>query len=390
MQRIISLLFTLFIATTSMFGQTINFQPMGVDDAIVESGKTGKPVMFMAYQSTCGHCEKMINEVFPDTMVSNFYNANFINIRIDMLDQAMAKKYIQQYYLSSFPTFIILNGKGETLYQYVGEFKKDEFVKQGQMALNPTYQLPTNKAAFEQNPADSTACYNYLLALSRGRLSTQAVANTYFNANDKNPAINATNWKIFSMSVSNMESEVFQYMLTNRVAFGKVVTQKKVDRKFYLTAAYNLQTPVSTNDTTNYFRYRKVAAKIGLPIIDSLILVNDLNVFEKNKRWDEYITTAKKGTEQYLWNDANTLRRISDNIYEHSNDKNTLIKAANFAVRSAELKPEYFNNLSAAKIYYKIGYNDMAKKYAQRAIEEGKKKNMNIKEAEIIVNELGG
>lgn len=65
------------------------------------------------------------------------------------------------------------------------------------------------------------------------------------------------------------------------------------------------------------------------------------------------------------------------------------MKGANYAVRSAELKPEYFNNLSAAKIYYKTGYDDLAKKYAKQAIVEGKKKGMNVNEAEIMVNELG-
>ncbi|HRF76329.1 MAG TPA: hypothetical protein PLB46_07140 [Chitinophagales bacterium] len=113
-----------------------------------------------------------------------------------------------------------------------------------------------------------------------------------------------------------------------------------------------------------------------------------LSVYEKNKKWDAYIQAAKSGAEKYLWNDANSLRRISDMIYDHSSDKSTLVKAANFAVRSAELKPEYFNNLSAAKIYFKLGYNDLSKKYAQQAIAEGKKKNMNTVEAENIVTTI--
>lgn len=390
MQRIIFFLFTLFVSNQLIFSQTIQFEPMSLEDAIAASEKAGKPVMFMAYQSTCGHCEKMINEVFTDTMVSNFYNANFINIRIDMLDQAMAKKYIQQYYLSSFPTFIIIDGKGETLFQFVGEFKAAEFVKQGKLALDPANQIPVNKKAFEANPSDSTACYNYLLTLSRGRLSTQAVAATYFNANNKQLEFTTSNWRILSMSVSNLDSEVFRYMLEHKADFEKVVSTKKVERKFYLTSAYNLQTPATTNDTINYFRYRNLAAKIGLPIIDSLILVTDLSVYEKNKQWDNYVQTAKTNTEKYLWNDANSLRRISDMLYEHSSDKSTLIKGANFAVRSAELKPEYFNNLSAARIYNKIGYTDMAKKYAKQAIVEGKKKNMNTVEANKLLEELGG
>lgn len=390
MYRIVTLIFTVFISGSLLFGQSINFEPMSLEDALTESGKTGKPVLFMAYQSTCSHCEKMLNEIFPDTAVSNFYNANFINVKVDLLDQAMAKKYIKQFYITSFPTFVILNSKGETLYQFVGEFKGSEFVKQGKLALDPQNQIPTNRIAFEKNMADSTACYNYLLVLSRGRLSTQGVANSYFAANNKQLEINATNWKILSMSVSDMESEVFKFMLLHRNDFAQVMTSKKVDRKFYLTAAYNLQTPASNNDTTNYFKMRNIAATFGMPIIDSLILVNDLNVYEKNKRWADYINAAKSGAEKYLWNDSNTLRRISDNFYEHSDDKSTLMKGANYAVRSAELKPEYFNNLSAAKIYYKTGYDDLAKKYAKQAIVEGKKKGMNVNEAEILVNELGG
>jgi len=390
MYRILTLIFTVFMSGSLLFGQSINFEPMSLEDALTESGKTGKPVLFMAYQSTCSHCEKMLNEIFPDTAVSNFYNANYINVKIDLLDQAMAKKYIKQFYITSFPTFVILNSKGETLYQFVGEFKGSEFVKQGKLALDPQNQIPTNRIAFEKNMADSTACYNYLLVLSRGRLSTQGVANSYFAANNKQLETNATNWKILSMSVSDMESEVFKFMLAHRNDFAQVMTAKKVDRKFYLTAAFNLQTPASNNDTTNYFKMRNIAATFGMPIIDSLILVNDLNVYEKNKRWADYINAAKSGAEKYLWNDSNTLRRISDNFYEHSDDKSTLMKGANYAVRSAELKPEYFNNLSAAKIYYKTGYDDLAKKYAKQAIVEGKKKGMNVNEAEIMVNELGG
>jgi len=390
MYRIVTLFFTVFLSGALLFGQSIDFQPVSLEDAVIESGKTGKPVLFMAYQSTCGHCEKMLNEVFTDTAVSNFYNNNYINVKADLLDQAMAKKYIKQFFITSFPTFVILNGKGESLYQYVGEFKGTEFVKQGRLALDPKNQIPTNRIAFEKNMADSTACYNYLLVLSRGRLSTQGVANSYFAANNKQLDINTTNWKIVSMSVSDMESDIFKFMFAHREDFGQVVTAKKVDRKFYLTAAFNLQTPANNNDTTNYFRMRNIARTFGMPIVDSLILVNDLNIYEKNKHWSAYINSAKSGAETYLWNDANTLRRISDNFYDHSDEKSTLMKGAIYAVRSAELKSEYFNNLTAAKIYYKTGYNDLAKKYAKQAIIEGKKKGMNVNEAEIIVDELGG
>jgi len=137
MQRLI-FAFLLWMGTLAISrSQTINFQPMSPEAAVAASAQQNKPVLFMAYQGTCGHCEKMINEVFPDTSVSNFYNANYICVKLDMLAQNEAKKYIPKYNISSFPTFIILNGKGEVLSQFVGEFKPSDFVKQCKRALDP-------------------------------------------------------------------------------------------------------------------------------------------------------------------------------------------------------------------------------------------------------------
>ena len=368
-------------ATVITPAQTINFEPMSPEVAIALSAQQNKPVLFMAYQGTCGHCEKMINEVFPDTSVSTFYNANYICVKIDMLDQHEAKKYIPKYNISSFPTFIILNGRGDVLSQYVGEFKPSEFVKQGKLALDPEQQLPYLRKRFETAPADSVATYQYLLALSRGRLSTQPIANQYFASNNNRLDFSAYNWKIVSMSVSDMSSPVFQYMVANKDSFALASSLKKVERKFYLTAAYNLQVAVSNNDTTQYYRQRNMAAKLKLFTVDSLIFVNDLNLAEKYKQWPRYIATARNGAEQYVWTDANLLRRIADNFYENSEDATVLQKGANCAVRSGELKPDYFSNLSAAKLYLKLGYTDLAKKYAQRAVDEGAKKNMNVTEA---------
>ena len=387
MQRIITFFAALIISFTALNAQGIDFQPMSLEDALISSAKSQKPVFFMAYQSTCGHCEKMMKEVFPDTAVSNFYNANFICLKVDMLDQNEAKKYIRRFYISSFPTFVILNAQGEVLSQYVGEFKAQEFLNQGQIALKPEQQLPPLRAAFEANPADSIACYKYLLALSRGRLSTQPIANTYFRANGNTLAFTTNNWKIISMSVSDIESPIFKYTLANRDSFALASSVKKVDRKLYLAAAYNMQTDISLGDTSAYFHHRDIAKTFALHTIDSLIFVNDINTYEKYKLWDRYVSTARTGAETFVWDDANMLRRIADNMLQYGNEKSAYIKGANFAVRSAELKPDYFSNLSAAKLFQKAGYSEQAKKYAQAAVDEGNKKNMNVSEATMILSQ---
>ena len=67
-----------------------------------------KPVLFMAYQSTCGHCEKMLNEVFVDTALANFYNKTYICIKEDLLQPEKAKSYLKRFYITSFPTFFTM------------------------------------------------------------------------------------------------------------------------------------------------------------------------------------------------------------------------------------------------------------------------------------------
>lgn len=379
----------LFLLTSGMLHAqpSINFRPVSFQDALNAGAAENKNILLMTYQSTCSHCEKMLNEVFPDTSIGNFYNAHYVCIKEDLLDQEKAKFYLKKFYITSFPTFIIVNPSGELLYQYVGEFKADEFVKQGRLALDPKNQIPAVRSQFDANRTDSIACYQYLLVLSRGRLSTQQVANQYFNANNKQLEFSFANWRILSMSVSDMESDVFKYIIAHQSDFAAVATQKKVDRKIFLTAAYNLQSPASANDTLVYFRNRNAAAQLHIKYVDSLIFVNDLTVYEKNKQWDKYIATAKAGGEAFAWTDGTLLRRMSEAMYDHGGDAGGSPEAIKFITHSVELIPNYASEIMAAKIYLKTGDKATAQKYATTAKDMGMKSNMNLSEVNLILQQ---
>lgn len=386
--RILILLLTAGIYNTA-HGQ-FEFQDLNLQEAVNRSGVENKPVFLMMYQSTCGHCEKMLNEVMPDSAIVKFYSEHFICIKAEMLTDPDAQKLAKHFSVQSFPTYAIIDKNAETIFQYVGEFKAADFLHMGELALIPDQQLPNLKSNFLSHTSDSVACYNYLIGLSRGRLATQPAANIYFNAIKDHFEYSLYNWKIFSLSVSDMESEVFQFMSAHRKEFAEIATQKKVERKLYLTAAYNLQTTAGANDTTGFQKIKQLSLALNLPQVDSMVFVTSLNLAEKNKQWPQYISVAINGGEKYVWGDATLLRRMSETIYQNTNDKSQLQKAANFAVRSAELKPDYFSNLSAAKIYLKIGYKDFAKKYANQAIDLGTKNNINISEANLILGQCGG
>lgn len=366
--------------------QGVHFPDIPFEQSLTYAVKQHKNVLLTIYENGCGHCEKMLNEVLTDADIGAFCNANFICMKKEMSEPGVSV-LMKKYAVSSFPTFIILNADAEVLYQFYGELKKQEFLETAQQALAEENQIPYLRKNFENNLYDSTACYTYLKVLSKGRIPTQAVVEKYFEANKNNFEISAGNWKILSAGVSDISSAPFQFIIENRDAFAAVVTQKKVDRKIYLTCAYNLLTAANANDTTQYFLHRTAAEKTQNTKVDSLIFATDLAVYEKNKHYDAYLQRAFTATQEFYWNDATQLRRIGEIFLNKSTDTVYLAKAQTFAQRSAELKPDYFNTILAAKLAMKLGDKPAAKIFAEQAKEIAVKNRTNKTEAENILQQ---
>lgn len=386
MLRRILLIFILAQAGLAKAQETSLFRNISLTEAVTASANEHKNIMLMCYEDWCSHCEKMLDEVFTDTTVINYYEKNYICLKQDMSED-IGPQLRKRFYVTSFPTFVFLDQNNETIYQVVGEHTSADLIKVGKDALVEQNQLPYLAKRFENDPADSVSCYKYLQAMSRGRLPSQKIADRYFQLHKNDLEFSLANWKIFNISVSDMESEVFQYMVEHRDEFSAVVTYARVDRKLYKTAAYNLQTAATPNDTTAYSRQKKLAAKLHMFSVDSIIFVSDINIYERNKNFTAFSSTALAGTEKYIWNDYAQLRHISDIFLNFINDNSALEKAAGFAQRSAEIKPEYGNTLLSAKLYLKSGNKTKAREEAEAAKAIAVKLQTNSNEADLIIGQ---
>ncbi|MBC8172875.1 MAG: thioredoxin fold domain-containing protein [Chitinophagales bacterium] len=364
------------------------FRDIPLQQALDLSVVENRPVLFMCYEDWCGHCEKMLNEVFTDTALISFYSKNFICVKMDMTT-GEGPKYVKKFSVTSYPTFVVLDKNGETIYQFAGEYKANDFIMHGQTALITENQIPYLRGRFENNLSDSGACYAYLKALTRGRLPTQDAVNLYFRHNKNNFGISSGNWKILSTGVSDIESEPFQFILSHQKEFGEAVTEKKVDRKIYLTTAYNLQSAGNANDTATYKRKKIIAAGFQLHFIDSLIFVSDLGLYERNKMWPQFIRTALSGTETYVWNDYVELRHIADMFLQHATIETLYIEGAGYAKRSSEIRSEYGNTILAAKLFVKGGDKISAYEMAVKAKDIAKKMQLNMSEVNLVMEQCG-
>lgn len=98
----------------------ISFNHMTVADAMKESQKTGKLIFIDCYTSWCGPCKRMAATSFLDEEVGKLYNANFINLKVEMEKDAEGPELARKYRVAAYPTLLIIDGKGNVVQHKVG------------------------------------------------------------------------------------------------------------------------------------------------------------------------------------------------------------------------------------------------------------------------------
>lgn len=126
------------ISMVSMAQSSITFYTGNVEALFAKAKKENKHIFIDTYTSWCKPCKKM-NRVFADRSVANYYNNNFINIKVNM-DEPMSDdaKYIKYNYQVIFmPTILILDPNGNQRYKVDRVISAEELLKAGDLALHP-------------------------------------------------------------------------------------------------------------------------------------------------------------------------------------------------------------------------------------------------------------
>ncbi|WP_428330662.1 thioredoxin domain-containing protein [Mucilaginibacter sp.] len=144
---------TLFIAAGIGFGLMINpsikhIAPVAatkapshivfIEDSWKEALKQGalqkKYIFVDAYASWCGPCKMLKATTFNNAEAAAFFNANFVNVSIDM-EKGQGPELARQWQLQAYPTLIIFNSKGEPVLGSVGFIKAADLLRFGKQAL---------------------------------------------------------------------------------------------------------------------------------------------------------------------------------------------------------------------------------------------------------------
>lgn len=225
--RLSGLLFVLLLSTTG-YSQGIEFFHGEWKAALEEAQKSDKLVFVDAYAKWCGPCKRMAKDVFTQAKVGEFYNDNFINLKLDM-ETADGRSFGSKYPVSAYPTLIFLNGDGEIIKKITGGKKADDLIALGQLAIKSYDKSGDYAVKYEEGDRSYDLMLNYVTELNKVGKPSLKISNDYMNSNPDITDDQKANFLL--AAVTESDSRLFDQLLAMKDVAIRSSSEEMVQEK---------------------------------------------------------------------------------------------------------------------------------------------------------------
>lgn len=352
--------------TTNAQQTGIKFEKADWASLLDEAQSSGELIFVDAYTTWCGPCIMMSRDVFTDQSVGRFYNANFINTKIDM-EAGEGVQLARKYKVEAYPTLLFINGKGEVVHRMTGYQDSNDFIALGKAAISPDYNLKAMNARY----AKGDRAGDFMLQLILTKYNAMdgehlAVAEEYLS--EQKDWSTLPNMQLIFGLTEDPDSEWFEYMLSHRKAFetlfGKDKVAVKLQNLFLEKAFEKGNNALAEVDAFYEKAYPELAPKLSANF--------RMNYYRTAGDLEAFAQAAVDYLEDHPSDDPNELNNIAWEFFESIDDKKLLGKALKWSERSVRLDQQYYNQDTLAHLYYKLGKRSKAEKAALGAIELAK------------------
>lgn len=118
-------------ATTAGDEPGIQFSDAAWKTQLAKAKAENKIVFLDAYTSWCGPCKMLQKNVFTKKEIGDFFNKEFINVKIDM-EKGEGPDLALQYPLEGYPTLLFIDGDGKVVKKVLGYQTPEELLSIGQ------------------------------------------------------------------------------------------------------------------------------------------------------------------------------------------------------------------------------------------------------------------
>ena len=365
--RILTLISLFVIAAISLDAQGISFFKGTWEEALEEAKKQDKIIFVDAYAVWCGPCKRMSNNVFPHEKVGQFYNKNFINMKLDM-ERGEGLKFRKQYPVAAFPTLFYIDYTGELVMKVRGAQDVEGFIKLGHNALAKIDRSGLFAEAYEKGDRDPELVYNYVKALNKAGKPSLKVANEYIRS--QKDLSTPENLKFLLEAASQVDSRLFELMIEHRKEIEAVTSREAVQTRILDASRATADKAIEFKSKDLLTEAHDVMKKHYPEMAKSFIYQTEMGYCLSQGEVKSYLDACKSYAKKVLKNNPDELSTLAIQIATNfQREEKAMQQAENFAGLAAKKSKNYRHWLNYASILNRNGKQAAAVEAAKTSLE---------------------
>ncbi len=375
-----SILCTLLALTFSLTltAQGIEFFHGTWPEALEKAKSEEKLIFVDAYAAWCGPCKRMAAQTFPDPKAGEFFNANFINLKIDM-EKPENAEFAGKYPVNSYPTLMFLDGTGKIVLKEVGGKNVDQLLETGRKALGKNDKSVDYEKKYAEGDRDPKMLFDYVRSLNAAGKPSLKITNEYLNT--QQDLTTEFNLKFILEGAVDADSRVFDLLVKNRAKIVAVTSEDAVNARVEKACKNTVAKAIEFKNKT-LLDEAKGKMKAGNPSRAAAFAYEaDMNYSKAVKDAGLFLKTAKAYQKTEVKNNAAKLHDLVVMLVRaFPEDKNVQNQAEKWAKSAAENGglAEYWMTL--AGVYKLQGKMAKARSAAEFAKKELTEKDAMLKE----------
>lgn len=344
----------------------------------LEKAKTEEKIIFVdAFASWCGPCKRMASQTFPDPKAGEYYNANFVNMKIDM-EKPENAEFAEKYPVGSYPTLFFIDATGKIVLKEVGAKSVEQLIQSGQKALGKSDKSVDYEKKYNEGSRDPQLMFDYVRALNASGKPSLKITNEYLNA--QKDLTSEFNLKFILEGAIDADSRVFGLLLKYQKEITGLVGEMPVIARVEKACRNTLKKAIEFKNET-LLAETKAKMKSALPQkAEAFALSADMEYFQATKDVKKYLKAAQAFQKSEIKNNAAQLHGLVISMLRaFPEDEKVLDQSEKWAKIAAENGglPEYY--LTLAELYKRRDNPDKARSAALKAKEIAGDKDLNLK-----------
>lgn len=324
----------IIFSTLQVSADGIKFFKGSWKEALAEAKSSDKLIFMDCYTTWCGPCKAMARDVFPNAKVGDYFNDNFINVKMDM-EKGEGKTLARKYSVNAYPTLLFVDGSGKVVHMSKGAKPAAKFINLGKTAMRKNDKSPEYVKQYEAGKREPDFLRRYAYSLRSAKKDYQRIANEYLVT--QKDFTTPTNLKFIYDFTNVADSRIFNLMIENKAAIlTQDISEQEFNNKVMMSATNTVLNAVKFKNT-GLVEEAKDAVKSGVPDAAKQFAVEaDMIYYSGINNEAEFIKSASVFAKKFAKNNAFKLDELSKMVLAFCQDQASFKKAEKWALKAIE------------------------------------------------------